>query len=68
MTDETPSIPGLLTDQQQTRVDYALFDLEQARAEDLTRLSPDGLILLVERLRTRLDDVLAILKETNRRN
>jgi hypothetical protein len=68
MTDETPPTPGPLTDQQQTRVDYALFDLEQARAEDLTRLSPDGLILLVERLRTRLDDVLAILKETNRRN
>jgi hypothetical protein len=63
MTDETPSIPGLLTDQQQARVDYARRDLEHARAADLARLPADGLILLVERLRHRLDDTLQLIDD-----
>jgi hypothetical protein len=64
MTDEQSSpLLGTLTDTQKARVDYARRDLDAARAEDLAQLSPDGLILLIERLRTRLDDALAILEE-----
>lgn len=64
MTDE-PSRPhsGHLTDLQRARIDYARRDLEYARAEDLAQLPAEGLILLVERLRTRLDDVLQVIDE-----
>ncbi|MEI5100275.1 hypothetical protein RB200_19325 [Streptomyces sp. PmtG] len=46
-------------------MDYARRDLESARAADLAILEPAGLILLVERLRTRLDDALQIIDELN---
>ncbi|NED75294.1 hypothetical protein G3I51_23820 [Streptomyces sp. SID9944] len=52
-----------LTDSQRTRIDYARRDLENARADDLARLEPASLVLLVERLRRRLDDVLQVVDE-----
>jgi hypothetical protein len=64
MTDEQSHIPtGPLTDLQRARIDYARADLESARAADLAQLSPAALIFLVERLRTRLDDVLQLVDE-----
>lgn len=52
-----------LTAAQRTRIDLARKDLDAARAEDLAALSGASLILLVERLRGRLDDVLLICDE-----
>lgn len=64
MTDEQPHpTPGPLTDLQRTRIDFARRDLESARAEDLEQIPPAGLVLLVERLRRRLDDVLNLVGE-----
>jgi hypothetical protein len=66
MTDEkTPTTPqGLvLTDLQRSRIDFARRDLESARAEDLGQMPQAGLILLVERMRGRLDDMLALIDE-----
>ncbi|MCG0062214.1 hypothetical protein L0F81_02745 [Streptomyces tricolor] len=64
MTDEpSQPPPGPLTDFQRARIDYARRDLEYARAEDLAQLPHDGLILLLERLRTRLDDTLSLIEE-----
>lgn len=54
---------GSLTDIQTSRIDYARRDLESARAAELTHLNQAGLILLVERLRMRLDDVLQLVDE-----
>lgn len=66
MTDEqsrpTPA-PGPLTDLQRTRIDFARRDLEYARSEDLAQLDDAGLILLIERLRGRLGDVLDLVDE-----
>lgn len=65
MTDETPhQTTGHLTDTQHACLDYARRDLEDARAEDLARLDAASLILLVERLRSRLGEVLDLLDET----
>jgi hypothetical protein len=58
---DTPAVP--LTDSQHSRIDYARRDLTQARAEDLAALEPARLILLVEMLRRRLDDVLQVVDE-----
>jgi len=64
MTDEpSPPPSGHLTATQAARVDFARRDLEYARAEDLAQLPPDGLILLVEKLRGRLDDILTLVDE-----
>lgn len=54
-----------LTALQRTRIDYARRDLENARAEELTQLPPSGLILMVERLRNRLDDMLGLMAEVH---
>ncbi|MGW2550739.1 hypothetical protein [Streptomyces sp. NPDC001635] len=64
MTDR-PAAPGpcTLTDLQATRVDYARRDFEAARAEELADLPPAGVILVVERLRRRLDDMLQLVAE-----
>lgn len=56
-----PPTPGPLTDAQRTRIDFARHD--PARCEDVARLDPASLILLVERLRGRLDDILRLLDE-----
>lgn len=50
-----------LTDAQRTTLDFARRDLDEARAADLAALSAASLIFLVERLRGRLDEVLAVL-------
>lgn len=65
MTDEQPPTPpGLaLTDLQRARLDYARRDLDEVRAEDLGILPPDVLILIIEKLRRRLDDTLALVDE-----
>lgn len=66
MTDEqqAPTPQGIVrTNLQESRVDFARRDLESARAEDLGQLPSDGLILLVERMRGRLDDMLALIDE-----
>lgn len=55
-----------LSPSQAARVDFARRDLESARAADLTQLPPAGLILVVERLRTRLDDMLTLVNETTK--
>lgn len=61
--DQSHPHTGHLTSEQQTRIDFARRDLETARATDLAQLPPAGLILLVERLRRRLDDVLNLVTE-----
>jgi hypothetical protein len=48
---------------QGARIDYARRDLEYARAEDLAQIDAAGLILIIERLRTRLDDMLQLVSE-----
>lgn len=66
MTDEknpTPPQGLVLTDLQRSRIDFARRDLESARAEDLGQLPQAGLILLVERMRGRLDDMLKLIEE-----
>ncbi|MCX4703846.1 hypothetical protein [Streptomyces sp. NBC_01373] len=56
--------PGrILTNSQATRIDFARRDLETARAEDLAQLPPAGLVRLVERLRLRLHDTIAVVDE-----
>lgn len=55
--------PGRLTDSQRTRLDFARRDLDDARSKDLAQLDAARLILLVERLRGRLGDVLHLVDE-----
>lgn len=61
MTEHRPT--EALTDLQRARIDYANRDLEHARAEDLAQLDPAGLILIITRLVTRLDDTLQLVDE-----
>lgn len=64
MSDDRPlNAPGRLTDTQRSRIDFARRDLEYARSEDLAQLEGGGLIILVERLRGRLDDMLNLVDE-----
>lgn len=62
MTEQPPTGHNL-TAPQQTRVEFARRDYEQARSEDLAQLEAANLIILVERLRNRLGDVLAVVDE-----
>lgn len=55
-----------LSPSQAARVDFARRDLESARAAELTQLPPAGLILAIERLRARLDDMLSLIEETSK--
>ncbi|MFF7947040.1 hypothetical protein [Streptomyces griseorubiginosus] len=64
MTHEhAPTTPGRLTEGQKTRIEFARHDLDHARSEDLSKLDAAGLILLVERLRGRLGDMLDLIAE-----
>jgi hypothetical protein len=64
MTDEqSRKMPGALTDVQRSRIDFARRDLDYARSEDLAQLPVAGLIILIERLRGRLDDTLQLIDE-----
>ncbi|MER7838447.1 hypothetical protein ABTY98_21795 [Streptomyces sp. NPDC096040] len=56
-------VEGPLTPLQRTRVDFARAELLRIRETDLPELDEAHLILLVERLRGRLDDVLTVLDE-----
>lgn len=56
-------MPPDLTPAQNARVEFARTDLDDARAADLAALGEPGLILLVERLRGRLDDALTLIRE-----
>ncbi|MFF9568521.1 hypothetical protein [Streptomyces sp. NPDC014685] len=58
-----PPDPIPLTPTQLARRGFARYDLDAARTIDLAALGEPGLILLVERLRGRLDDTLALLDE-----
>jgi hypothetical protein len=65
MSDEqSRETAGALTDVQRSRIDFARRDLDYARSEDLAQLPTAGLILLVERLRGRLGDMLDLIDET----
>ncbi|MGY4903332.1 hypothetical protein [Streptomyces sp. 900116325] len=50
-----------LTDAQRSRVEFARRDLAEARTADLAVMPASSLILQVERLRGRLDDMLRLL-------
>ncbi|CAM5345613.1 hypothetical protein SAURM35S_07677 [Streptomyces aurantiogriseus] len=64
MTDEQDrTTAGPLTSLQRARVDFATQDLEDVRTEDLAQLPGADLILLVERMRGRLDDMLKLIDE-----
>ncbi|WP_393075385.1 hypothetical protein [Streptomyces sp. LN704] len=63
MHEQSPTATSRLTDVQRAQIDYARRDLEAFRAEDLTQLQAAALILMVERLRTRLHDILALINE-----
>ncbi|WP_328721714.1 hypothetical protein OHT52_20980 [Streptomyces sp. NBC_00247] len=54
-----------LTEAQRSRVEFAQQELDSARAADLADLSDSALIMQVERLRSRLDDVLALIREVH---
>ncbi|MFJ8855221.1 hypothetical protein [Streptomyces sp. NPDC102437] len=58
-----PPDPITLTPAQNSRRDFAYRDLDEARTADLAALGEPGLILLVERLRGRLDDTLTLITE-----
>ena len=64
MTDEQPqTAPGPLTDLQRARIDFARRDLDDAHGRDLAQLDAARLVLIVERLRGRLHDVLEVVDE-----
>ena len=61
MTDEQPhSSAGPLTDLHKARIDFARRDLEAARSTDLSATPPASLMLLITRLCTRLEDMIAL--------
>jgi hypothetical protein len=63
---EQPSNPrATLTAEQATRVGFARRDLESFKTTNLAQLEPAALILIIERLRGRLDDVLHVIDETH---
>lgn len=63
MTDEQPPPRLALTGLQRDRIEYARRDLEDARGTNLTQMPPANLVLLVEKLRRRLDDTLKVVDE-----
>lgn len=61
---EQPPTPGAhLTAEQFTRVAFARRDLESSTTTNLAQMEPAALILMIERLRNRLDDVLHVIDE-----
>jgi hypothetical protein len=54
-----------LTPQQRSRLAGAREDLATARTTDLLSLTPASTILLIERLRSRLDDMIRLINETH---
>ena len=66
MTEQPDHKPGPLTPTQATRIEFARRTLDYARSEDLAQLDSAGLILLVERLRGRLGDMVDLVDEITR--
>ncbi|MBT2401140.1 hypothetical protein [Streptomyces sp. ISL-100] len=50
---------------QRGRLDYVRNHLQEARSVDLASLDPAALIMLVERLRGGLDDMVRLITETH---
>lgn len=65
MTDEQPPPRLALTSLQRDRIEYARRDLEDARAANLSQMPAASLVLLVEKLRRRLDDTLRVIDEAD---
>jgi len=66
VSDEPPEASTVpLSPMQRARVDFAAADFQRVRALDLAAMDDAQLILLVERLRRRLDDVLDVLDEVS---
>jgi hypothetical protein len=64
MTEQPDPTQGRpLTNEQTARLDFAARDLETAHTADLGELPPANLILTVERLRSRLDDIIQLIDE-----
>ncbi|MFF7881088.1 hypothetical protein ACH40F_07575 [Streptomyces sp. NPDC020794] len=63
MHEDPPPPATPLTDIQKAKVDYARRDLETFRAEDLAQLEPASLIIIIERLRARLYEMLELIDE-----
>lgn len=63
MLEQPNPTQGSLTPAQTTRRDSARRDLNTARAADLAELDAASLILQVERLRGRLDDMIELVDE-----
>lgn len=65
MTNEQPrtATGAALTDLQRDRIAYARRDLDDARTADLTQMPAPAVILLLEKLRRRLDDTLRVVDE-----
>lgn len=67
MHEQSRTAPGrTLTNFQASRLDFARLDLEAARAQDLGQLDAAKLILVIERLRGRLDDMINLVDEVTR--
>lgn len=62
--DTSPARPTL-TAEQRARRDFAHLDLDEARTTDLAAIGEASLIMLVEKLRGRLDDALRLIDETH---
>ncbi|EST22876.1 hypothetical protein M877_28660 [Streptomyces niveus NCIMB 11891] len=54
-----------LTDAQLSAVQFARDDLDTARSANLAEMPDRALILMVERLRGRLDDMLRLIETTH---
>jgi hypothetical protein len=57
--------PPSLTSAQLARVEFACRDLAEARTADLAALPASALIMEIERLRARLDDMLTLINEVH---
>lgn len=64
MTEQPNPAPGRpLTPAQASRTDFARQGLEEARAAELATLEGHRLILIIERLKDNLDDMLHLVDE-----
>lgn len=64
MEEQSQASRPRLTESQQSRLEFAHRDLDEARAADLMEMDGAALVLQIERLRARLHDVLSLMEET----